>query len=132
MTTLAQRLRRLLRVGAHGAVTVVHVASVDRDMIADRNPRTFVNVGRGPEGGAYQCPCCSSVTLPERGAYELCPVCYWEDDGQDDHDADQVRGGPNGSLSLTQARANYVAFGACHRTFLGHVRPPEANEHPNR
>ncbi len=72
------------------------------------------------------------MTLRERGAYQLCPVCYWEDDGQDDHDADQVRGGPNGSLSLTQARASYVAFGACHRTFLGHVRPPEANEHPNR
>jgi hypothetical protein len=27
------------------------------------------------------------------------PVCFWEDDGQDDHDADLVRGGPNGALS---------------------------------
>jgi hypothetical protein len=37
----------------------------------------------------------------------MCPVCWWEDDGQDDRDADEVRGGPNGVLSLTQARANY-------------------------
>ncbi len=29
----------------------------------------------------------------------------WEDDGQDGHDADVVRGGPNGRLSLIVARA---------------------------
>jgi len=40
-------------------------------------------------------------------------VRFWEDDGQDDHDADEVRGGPNGSLSLTQARANYVRYKNC-------------------
>ena len=34
----------------------------------------------------------------------MCPTCMWEDDGQDDHDADIVRGGPNSDLSLTQAR----------------------------
>ena len=34
--------------------------------------------------------------------------CGWEDDGQDDHDADVVRGGPNGRLSLTQARLDYA------------------------
>jgi hypothetical protein len=43
------------------------------------------------------------LTLNERGGWEICAVCFWEDDGQDDHDADNVRGGPNGALSLTQA-----------------------------
>jgi hypothetical protein len=38
-------------------------------------------------------------------------VCFWEDDGQDDIDADIVYGGPNGSLSLTQARHNYQERG---------------------
>ena len=42
---------------------------------------------------ALPCPCCGFVTLPERGADDICPVCFWEDDGQDDHDADEVRGG---------------------------------------
>ena len=39
------------------------------------------------EGGSVTCPCCGSLTLPAGGQYELCPVCFWEDDGQDDHDA---------------------------------------------
>ena len=42
------------------------------------------------------------------GGQELYPVCFWEDDGQDDHHADEVRGGPNYTLSLTEARANYA------------------------
>ncbi len=50
------------------------------------------------------CPCCGCRTLTERGAYDICPVCGWEDDGQDDADADVVRGGPNGRLSLAAAR----------------------------
>lgn len=41
---------------------------------------------------AYRCPCCCCLTLHERGGYESCPVCFWEDDGQDDHDAEEVRG----------------------------------------
>ncbi|WHO76586.1 MULTISPECIES: CPCC family cysteine-rich protein [Rhizobium] len=41
------------------------------------------------------------------------PVCFWEDDGQDDHDAELVRGGPNGPLSLVQARLNFAESGAC-------------------
>jgi hypothetical protein len=59
---------------------------------------------------------------------EICEVCYWEDDGQDDHDAEVVRGGPNGGLSLSEARANYRRFGACEPRFLGSVRPPTAEE----
>jgi hypothetical protein len=89
-----------------------------------------VDVQRDPEGGLVACPCCACLTLPTRGDYELCPVCFWEDDGQDDDDADVVRGGPNGLLSLTQARANYAAFGACDRTFLQKVRPPRPEERP--
>lgn len=59
----------------------------------------------------YSCPCCGHATLPERGGYDICGECGWEDDGQDDHDAHVVRGGPNGSLSLDAARAAYVRLG---------------------
>ena len=52
------------------------------------------------------CPCCLLPTLTGRGVYDICPVCWWEDDGQDTADADLVRGGPNGRYSLTRARAN--------------------------
>lgn len=75
-----------------------------------------------------RCPCCGYKTLLDRGRFEICDVCYWEDDGQDDYDADVVRGGPNGPLSLSVARANYRQFGACEQRFVAHVRPPTAEE----
>ncbi|WP_090769340.1 CPCC family cysteine-rich protein [Nonomuraea maritima] len=80
--------------------------------------------------GPYACPCCGYVTLSERGGFEICPVCFWEDDGQDDPDADVVLGGPNGYLSLTQARRNFLAFGACEGAIRQRVRPPLPEENP--
>lgn len=92
------------------------------------------NSVRSPEGnaGPFRCPCCGCLALDERGGYDICPVCFWEDDGQDDHDADVVRGGPNGALSLTQARANFRQFGACEERFIDKVRPPRAEEMPEQ
>src|SRR5687767_2513146 len=58
-----------------------------------------------------RCPCCECRTLNERGSFEICPVCLWQDDSQDEDNADEVTGA-NGSLSLTQARANYRLHGA--------------------
>jgi hypothetical protein len=75
-----------------------------------------------------RCPCCGYRTLGERGGFEICAVCFWQDDGQDDHDASEVRGGPNGYLSLAQARANYRSFGAVRERDLPHVRPPRPQE----
>jgi hypothetical protein len=72
----------------------------------------------GPE--PYTCPCCGHATLSERGGYEICRECRWEDDGQDDHDSEVVRGGPNGALSLDAARSAYERHG---RT-RGVHRPP--------
>lgn len=74
------------------------------------------------------CPCCRARTLPVGCDFEICPVCYWEDDGQGDEDADEVRGGPNGELSLTAARENYTMFGASDRRFLALVREPREEE----
>jgi Cysteine-rich CPCC len=48
--------------------------------------------------------------------------------GQDDHDVDEVRGGPNGALSLRHARANFALYGAYDEQFVSNVRPPMADE----
>jgi hypothetical protein len=90
----------------------------------------FVNVEGASDGGPYACPCCGFITLTVRSGYEICPVCFWEDDGQDDHDADIVRGGPNGLLSLTTARVNFRAVGACDRGSKRFVRDPMPAERP--
>jgi len=74
------------------------------------------------------CPCCGYLTLTASGEDEICPVCYWQDDGQDDDDASEVRGGPNGALSLSQARANFVEFGAIEKRFIRNVRAPKPEE----
>jgi cysteine-rich CPCC protein len=33
-----------------------------------------------PQRLPYRCPCCGYLTLPARGEYDICPVCFWEDD----------------------------------------------------
>jgi hypothetical protein len=90
----------------------------------------FRSVVRGQAEGPYPCPCCGFITLPERGGYDICEVCFSEDDGQDDHDAGRVRGGPNGSLSLTEARANFKRLGASDEGGLRFVRKPRSGEFP--
>lgn len=68
-------------------------------------------VVRPPATGIrYPCPCCTYLTLSELGGYEICCLCNWEDDGQDDPRADEVWGGPNGSYSLAKARRNFKRY----------------------
>ena len=76
----------------------------------------------------YRCPCCGYKTLEAPGALQLCPVCWWEDDDQEDEDASEVRLTVNGQLSLNQARSNYTQFGAAHPRFLPYVRKPQSAE----
>ena len=84
-----------------------------------------------PTGLPLRCPCCGFKTLSERFCFEICIVCDWEDDGQDDHDAEVFPGGPNGSLSLTEARANFRRFEACDERSIGSVRSPRPDELPD-
>ncbi len=80
----------------------------------------------------YQCPCCGNYTLDERGKYEICPVCFWEDDN-----AKKVYGqpaperpeGPN-HVQLSQARENYQRFGYAEERNRSHVRQPRPDELP--
>ena len=39
-----------------------------------------------------------------------------------------VRGGPNGELSLNDARLNFALYGASHRRYAEVVRPPRVDE----
>jgi len=70
------------------------------------------------------CPCCGYPAIRRRSFYEICSLCGWEDDGQDDPEfapypnsflADDVAGGPNGSYSLTEARVNFAQYHQMYR-----------------
>ena len=48
------------------------------------------------------CPCCRMHLFEEKGGYEICPVCGWEDDPVQRRDPD-FAGGAN-KMSLNEAR----------------------------
>lgn len=78
----------------------------------------------------YKCMCCGNYTLPEisAGNYNICPVCYWEDDIVQLNDPN-FEGGAN-EVSLNQARINYKSFGASSKKYLDKVRKPLDEEKP--
>ena len=69
----------------------------------------------------YACPCCGYATLAEVANYEICEICFWEDDGQDDPEQNECFGGPN-KVSLKEARFNFLVFGAAERNQTDCVR----------
>lgn len=56
----------------------------------------------------FTCPSCAYPTLQERGQYEWCILCEWEDDGSDDPHILSITA-PN-YLSLIEARVNMGTF----------------------
>nr|WP_251151087.1 CPCC family cysteine-rich protein [Cellulosimicrobium sp. Marseille-Q4280] len=75
----------------------------------------------------FPCPCCGHLTFGESpGSYEICNVCYWEDD------ALQLRwpewGGAANTPSLIDAQRAYAVLGAAEARLVTHVRPPTSSE----
>jgi hypothetical protein len=106
---LWQRQRRSNKAGA---ARPQQGQALDRQTLA-RLPPTVAGVS--PKGNCAMkdrvlCPCCGYPTLQERGNSDICELCNWEDDGQDDVDADEIRGGPNSDYSLTEARKNFLRY----------------------
>ena len=71
----------------------------------------------------FQCPCCDHFTLEERGMWDICPVCFWEDDGCDLDDLESLGSGCNHGLTLQQGRDNFRRLGACDSEMIQHVLP---------
>lgn len=76
----------------------------------------------------YPCRCCGFLTLSDPGGYEICPVCFWEDDPVQNEDSG-FTGGAN-RVALDEARRNFVEFGASELDALKYVRSPSHGEVP--
>ena len=78
--------------------------------------------------GYLPCPCCGYWTLEVFAAFDICPVCFWEDDPIQ-FDDPSYRGGANAE-SLNEARA--VASNHINAKVLAHdmLRPPLPEEGP--
>lgn len=74
----------------------------------------------------HHCIICGYLTLESRCEYEVCEICYWEDDllfeGSDDWSP------ANGDLRISEAQANFLQFGACHSNVARFTRPPSIQD----
>ena len=75
-----------------------------------------------PEGSA-QCPCYDYYTLRHRGSHEVCPVCYWEDDGTGLEALDEVSS--LNHITLRSARRNFEHLGASDQAAVSLVATQE-------
>ena len=69
------------------------------------------------------------MNQPPSGTFDICPVCYWEDDASQFLDS-SLKGGAN-AVSLEEARGNFCRFGAVEERFVGLVRSPLPEERAN-
>ncbi len=93
----------------------------------------------------YQCLCCGYKTLDSRGEFDICSVCFWEDDTYLNFSVSPIVGmyynrkpameelldipsAANHGLTLRSAQKNYRLFGACTQDMLPYVRKPHSNE----
>lgn len=76
----------------------------------------------------FACPCCGYKTFTQQpnGTYDICQVCFWEDDPIQLKDPD-YEGGAN-KVSLKQGQRNFVKYGACEKEMIKNVRPPKKDE----
>ena len=76
-----------------------------------------------------KCPCCGFYTLSDdAGHYDICPVCFWEDDPIQSDDI-YYEGGANG-ICLKEAREKFEKIGAVSKGSLQFVRHPLDDELP--
>ncbi|PWU17808.1 MAG: hypothetical protein C5B50_10465 [Verrucomicrobia bacterium] len=75
----------------------------------------------------YPCPCCGYMSFCEPpGSYEICEICFWEDDLVQLAFPD-FAGGAN-KCSLIEAQDNFPKYGACEQRVRPHVRPATAED----
>lgn len=78
----------------------------------------------------FACPCCGFLTLTDRSywSFEICPVCFWENDPLQEEDP-FYWGGANG-ISITEGLTNFGRCGASHPDEALRVRAPAVDEVP--
>ena len=75
----------------------------------------------------FPCPCCGHLVFDQPpGSYDICHVCFWEDDNIQLRWPDWA-GGAN-RPSLMKSQSDFVQFGAMEDGFRSNVRAPLPEE----
>jgi len=59
----------------------------------------------------FSCSCCGADTLTERNGWDICPVCWYEDAGQDNINSRYTYVGPDSGFHLYSQRINFIRYG---------------------
>lgn len=54
----------------------------------------------------HKCPICGQYEFPEENSFDICPVCNWEDDADQEENPDEINGANR--MSLNEARAAWA------------------------
>ena len=73
----------------------------------------------------HPCPACGYRTLPARCDWDICPVCFWEDDVVE---TERDQRSPANHMLLSEGQANFMVFGAVAPEMKKYVRPPLSHE----
>ena len=73
------------------------------------------------------CFVCGHLTLEERCDWEICPVCGWEDDVLV-VDGEDITSPANKGMSVSDAQANFILFGASMERRRERCRKPNSDE----
>ena len=74
----------------------------------------------------YTCSCCGYLVFESPGCYEICPICFWEDDIVQSADP-WFAGGAN-KPNLVDAQKCFLQYGAMEERFVSNVRKPIASD----
>lgn len=73
----------------------------------------------------YICVVCGYRTLDSRCDWDICPVCFWEDDVR--FTGEDKSSSANG-MTISEAQTNYARIGSISKEHLEHVREPLLGE----
>ena len=116
---------------ACGEITLQSVAYCFISLIGNLIGGVLVSVlpliKKKDEPKKYKCPCCGYFTFEKKErTYDICPVCFWEDDPEQ-YKNPTLKGGAN-HVSLCDARVHFKQYGACDTEMKKYVRGPKKDE----
>lgn len=87
---------------------------LEKEILRIKNEKVIV---KGEVEILEKCLCCGYRTLDEKCDWDICAVCFWEDDCT----TELERYSSSNRITLKEGKENFKKFGASKRRSIGHV-----------